>query len=45
MRNPEFADTLAKNGREYVASHFSFQRMIENTDQLYTELLRLQGVE
>lgn len=45
MRNPEFADTLGKNGREYVASHFSFQRMIENTDQLYTELLRLRGVE
>jgi L-malate glycosyltransferase len=41
LRNPEFADRLRNNGREYVASHFSFQRMVENTEQLYTELLRL----
>ena len=45
LRNPDFADGLGKNGREYVASHFSFQRMVENTDQLYTELLRLRHVE
>lgn len=45
IRDPDFAARLGKNGREYVASHFSFQRMIENTDQLYTELLRSRGVE
>jgi len=45
MRDADFAASLGKNGREYVAAHFSFQRMIENTDQLYTELLRARGVE
>lgn len=45
LRNPDFADMLGKNGREYVVSHFSFQRMLENTDGLYTELLRSRGLE
>jgi L-malate glycosyltransferase len=45
LRDPGFAASLGKNGREYVASQFSFQRMIQNTDQLYTELLRSRGVE
>jgi L-malate glycosyltransferase len=45
LRDPGFAASLGKNGREYVASEFSFQRMIENTDQLYTELLRARGAE
>jgi L-malate glycosyltransferase len=45
MRDPDFAIALGKHGREYVASHFSFERMIENIDQLYTELLRARGVE
>ena len=44
LRDPGFAASLGKNGREYVASEFSFQRMIENTDQLYTELLRSRGM-
>jgi glycosyltransferase involved in cell wall biosynthesis len=45
LRDPELAASLGKNGREYVASEFSFQRMIQNTNQLYTELLRSRGVE
>jgi glycosyltransferase involved in cell wall biosynthesis len=45
MRNPDFAGNLGKNGREYVVAHFSFQRMLENTDGLYTELLRSRGLE
>jgi len=45
LRDPEFAARLGKNGREYVSSEFSVQRMIANTDQLYTELLRARGVE
>src|SRR5579859_1733433 len=45
LRDPEFAATLGKNGREYVAGEFSFQRLIEKTDQLYTELLRSRGLE
>ena len=45
LRDPGFAASLGKNGREYVAAEFSFQRMIENTDQLYSELLRSRGVQ
>jgi glycosyltransferase involved in cell wall biosynthesis len=45
MRNPDLAAILGKNGREYVVTHFSFQRMLENTDGLYTELLRSRGLE
>ncbi len=45
LRDPEFASSLGKNGQEYVASEFSFKKMIENTDKLYTELLRSRGEE
>jgi len=45
LRDPSFAATIGRNGREYVAREFSFQRMIENTDRLYTELLHSRGVE
>ena len=45
LRDPGFAANLGNNGREYVTSQFSFRRMIENTDQLYTELLRQRGIE
>ena len=45
LRDPAFAASLGKNGREYVAAEFSFQKMIENTDQLYTELLHSRGAE
>ncbi|MGB8061937.1 MAG: glycosyltransferase [Candidatus Sulfotelmatobacter sp.] len=45
LRDPGFAVNLAHGGREYVTSEFSFRRMIENTDQLYTELLRQRGIE
>jgi len=45
LRNPDFAAGMGMKGRECVAAHFSFQRMVENTDQLYTELLRSRGVE
>jgi glycosyltransferase involved in cell wall biosynthesis len=45
LRDPGFAAILGKDGREYVAAEFSFQKMIEKTDQLYTELLRKRGAE
>lgn len=45
LRDPGFAATLGNRGREYVISEFSFPRMIENTEQLYTELLRQRGIE
>ena len=45
LRDPGFAGNLGNRGREYVISEFSFRRMIENTEQLYTELLRRRGIE
>jgi glycosyltransferase involved in cell wall biosynthesis len=45
LRDPGFAAELGKNGRALVAAEFSFQRLIEKTDQMYTELLRARGVE
>lgn len=45
LRDPGFAVNLGNRGREYVTSQFSFRRMIENTDQLYSELLRQRGIE
>ncbi len=45
LREPGFADGLGKNGRAYVASEFSYRKMIESTDRLYTELLRARGAE
>ncbi len=45
LRDPEVAATLGNNGREYVASHFSFERMMRTTEELYGELLRSRGVE
>ena len=45
LRDPDFAAGLGGKGREFVASEFSFQRMIESTDQLYTELLHSRGLE
>jgi L-malate glycosyltransferase len=45
LRDPDLAAELAASGRSYVAAEFSFQRLIEKTDQMYTELLRSRGVE
>jgi L-malate glycosyltransferase len=45
LRDPDLAASLGTNGREHVASHFSFQRMIAMTEELYGELLRSRGVE
>ena len=45
LRNPQEAAAMGKAGREYVSTNFSYQRLIENTDQLYTELLRSRGLE
>lgn len=45
LRNPGLATELGNNGRAFVAAEFSFQPMIEKTDQMYAELLRSRGVE
>jgi L-malate glycosyltransferase len=45
LRDPAFSARLGQNGREFVLREFSFARLIENTDQLYTELLRSRGLQ
>lgn len=45
LGNPGLADELGKCGRQYVAAEFTFQRLIEKTDQMYTDLLRARGME
>lgn len=45
LRSPQLAADLGKNGREFVGAEFSFQRLIEKTDQMYTELLHAGGIE
>ncbi|HEY1678890.1 MAG TPA: glycosyltransferase [Candidatus Sulfotelmatobacter sp.] len=45
LRDPALAAEVGRNGREFVASRFSFERMIESTDRLYSELLRSRGLE
>ena len=45
LRNPSWADELGKSGRQFVAAEFTFQRLIEKTEKMYTDLLRARGVE
>ena len=45
LRDPTLATQLGTNGRALVSSEFSFERLIEKTDQMYTELLQLRGGE
>ena len=45
LRNPGVAAQLGRNGQGSVSAEFSFERMIEKTDQMYTELLQSRGVE
>jgi L-malate glycosyltransferase len=45
LRDPAFAMGLGKRGQDYVISQFSFQKLIADTDQLYSELLRARGLE
>lgn len=45
LRDPGWAAELGRNGRVCVSAEFSFERMIEKTDQMYTELLHSRGAE
>jgi L-malate glycosyltransferase len=45
LHDPNAAVSMGARAREFVSAHFSFQRMIEKTDQLYSELLRSRGLE
>ena len=44
LRDPGYADQIGNAGNRYVRDHFSFERLIEETDALYTELLDRRGV-
>jgi glycosyltransferase involved in cell wall biosynthesis len=43
LRDPALAARLARAGNENVRRNFSFERLIEETDRLYTELLERRG--
>lgn len=45
LRDPSLSARLGQNGRDYVLQEFSFARLIEKTDQLYTELLQTRGLQ
>jgi glycosyltransferase involved in cell wall biosynthesis len=45
LRNRSVAEELGRNGQQFVAAEFTFQRLIEKTDQMYTDLLRARGME
>ncbi|MHB9118107.1 MAG: glycosyltransferase [Burkholderiales bacterium] len=42
-RHPEFAQQLARQGREHVLAHYSLQAMLDATEREYLSLLRAQG--
>src|SRR5207244_1177575 len=43
LRHPDLASRLARNGHEYVRQNFSFERLIADADNLYTEILERKG--
>jgi L-malate glycosyltransferase len=45
LHDPDAAIAMGTRAREFVAANFSFERMIEKTDQLYSELLRSRGLK
>ena len=44
LRDPDLARRLAQSGHNYVAQKYSFERLVDSTDQLYTELLGGQRI-
>ena len=44
LRDPQFARKLAEDGHHFVEENFSFERLVADTDRLYTELLEERGV-
>lgn len=45
LRDPRYATELGSNCRANVSAEFSFERMIEKTDRMYSELLQSRGME
>jgi L-malate glycosyltransferase len=45
LRDSELARQIARNAREFVERNFSFERMVQQVEQLYTELWQKQARE
>lgn len=43
LRDPQLLQQIASGGRRLVSEGFSFERLVRETDALYTELLRRKG--
>jgi glycosyltransferase involved in cell wall biosynthesis len=43
LREPNLARQMGESGREFVVRHFSFERLVDEVDTLYTELLQGKG--
>jgi len=43
LRNPAKALQIAQNGRNFVTRNFSFERLVDDIDELYSELLAEPG--
>jgi glycosyltransferase involved in cell wall biosynthesis len=43
LRDPQLLQQIASAGRRLVSEGFSFERLVRETDELYTELLRRKG--
>jgi glycosyltransferase involved in cell wall biosynthesis len=43
LRDPQAARHMARRGNDFIIQNFSFERLVSDTDALYTELLRRSG--
>jgi glycosyltransferase involved in cell wall biosynthesis len=43
LRDPKLARRLAQNGQQFTIRNFSFERLVREVDELYSELLRGGG--
>ena len=44
LHNPDLRRGMGQAGREWVTEHFTVGRMVERTEQLYTQLLEEKGI-
>ena len=45
LRDPALARRLGTSGQQAVRENFSFERLIQQMDAMYTELLAARGVD
>ena len=43
LRDPEWSRQIGNNGQRFAVENFSFERLIREVDELYTELLERRG--